>query len=211
MLATTGAPVHDPEAWSFEVKWDGWRALAYIDRGLRVRTRTGRQVADSLPELNGLVDALGGHTVILDGELVVCPQGKPDFYSLMPRMVYTGRMAAFAASQVPVTFVAFDLLHLDGEDLCQRPLLERKCRLDELELVGPAWPTNGWHASDGDTLFQLATDLGHEGVVAKRLDSPYLPGKRARTWLKRRVPRGNAIMRLGAGLGCRRRPTSRPA
>jgi bifunctional non-homologous end joining protein LigD len=90
-----------------ECKWDGWRALVYIDGEVRVRTRTGRQVADSLPELTGLVDAVDGHRVILDGELVACRDGAVDFYSLAPRMMHTGRTAQWAASQVPVTFIIF--------------------------------------------------------------------------------------------------------
>jgi bifunctional non-homologous end joining protein LigD len=188
MLATTGEPGHDPEQWSVEVKWDGWRALVYVDRGLRVRTRTGRQVSDSLPEVSGLVDALAGHPVILDGELVACPNGRVDFYALGPRMMHTGRMARWAASELPVTFVAFDLLHLDGQDLTALPLIERKRLLDDLHLVGPAWTTNGWHAGEDATLFQVCVELGHEGIVAKRLDAPYLPGIRSRTWLKRKTP-----------------------
>jgi bifunctional non-homologous end joining protein LigD len=101
-------------------------------------------------------------------------------------MMHTGRMARWAAGDVPVTFVAFDLLHLDGQDLTGPPLAERKRLLDELQLVGPAWTANGWYPGDGDTLFQVCAELGHEGVVAKRLDSPYLSGKRTRTWLKRK-------------------------
>jgi bifunctional non-homologous end joining protein LigD len=100
-------------------------------------------------------------------------------------MLHTGRMARWAAGQVPVTFVAFVLLHLDGQDLTGLPLVERKRTLDELHVVGPAWATNGWHV--GDTLFQVCTELGHEGVVAKRLDAPYLPGVRSQTWLKRKA------------------------
>ena len=103
-------------------------------------------------------------------------------------MMHTGRMARWAASQVPVTFVAFDLLHLDGEDLTGLPLVERKHLLDELHLVGPSWVTNGWYPGDGDTLLQVCGELGHEGLVAKRLDAPYLPGRRSRSWLKRKCP-----------------------
>jgi bifunctional non-homologous end joining protein LigD len=188
MLATTGQPGGDPGAFSYEVKWDGWRAMVYVDGGLRVRTRTGRQVSDSLPELLGLVDALDGHRVILDGELVAISNLKVDFYALAPRMLHTGRTATWAASQVPVTFIAFDLLHLDDEDLTGMPLAERKRMLDELHLVGPAWAVSHWYPGDGDTLFQVASELGHEGVVAKRLDAPYLPGIRSRAWLKRKCP-----------------------
>src|SRR5204863_10081988 len=134
---------------------------------LRVRTRTGRQVSDSLPELIGLAETLDGRSVILDGELVDCPDGSVDFFALAPRMLHTGRMARWAASQVPVTFVAFDLLHLDGQDLTGHPLVERKRVLDELHLVGPAWITNGWYPGDGGNLFTVCVELGYEGVVAK--------------------------------------------
>ena len=103
-------------------------------------------------------------------------------------MPHTGRMARWAATQVPVTFVAFDLLYLEGEDLTGRPLVERKGLLDDLHLVGPAWAVNPWYPGDGDSLFEVAVQQHHEGVVAKRLDSPYLPGVRARTWLKRTSP-----------------------
>jgi bifunctional non-homologous end joining protein LigD len=186
MLATTGQPTGDQQRWIFETKWDGWRALVYIDSGLRVRTRTGRQVSDSLPELAGLVDALEGRSAILDGELMACPDGKVDFYSLAPRMSHTGRAARYAAAQIPVTFIAFDLLHLDGQDLTGQPLVERKRLLDDLQLLGPAWATNGWYEGEGDTLFEVCVQHGHEGVVAKKLDSVYLPGIRSRTWLKRK-------------------------
>jgi bifunctional non-homologous end joining protein LigD len=102
-------------------------------------------------------------------------------------MAQTGRHARWAATQTPVTFVAVDLLHLDGNDLCARPLVERKVLLDGLGLVGLGWATNGWYC-DGDTLFDECADHGHEGVIAKRLDSPYRPGIRSRAWLKRKCP-----------------------
>ena len=126
MLATTGQPERDQAAWAWECKWDGWRALVCIDGGLKVPTRSGRQVSDSLPDLAAVVDARDGHSAILDGELVACVDSRPDFYSLGPRMMPTGRMTGWAAAEVPATFVAFDLLHLDGEDLTGRPLVERK-------------------------------------------------------------------------------------
>jgi bifunctional non-homologous end joining protein LigD len=174
MLASVGEPGRNPEAYASEVQWDGWRALVYVDGGLKVRTRSGRQVSDSLSELAGVVDALGGRSAILDGELIACVDGKVDLYSLLPRLQHTGRMARWAARELPVTLVAFDLLHLDGEDLCSRPLVERKRLVDELHLMGPAWAVNGWY-DDGETLFQVCARFSHEGVVAKRLDSPSRP------------------------------------
>jgi bifunctional non-homologous end joining protein LigD len=158
-------------------------------------------VNDSLPELTGLVDALDGHRVIVDGELVACPGGAVDFYARAPRMLHSGRLAGWAATQTRVIFVTFDLLHLDGQDLTGLPLVERKRWLDELGVVGPAWATNGWYPGDGDTLFQVCSDLGREGVVAKRLDAPYLPGIRSRTWLKRKPRTGRETMAPGGGPG----------
>jgi bifunctional non-homologous end joining protein LigD len=187
MLATTGAAPGNLASWWWELKWDGWRALVYVDGGFKVRTRPGREVSGSLPELVGLVNALDGRTAILDGELVACSDGRPDFYALTPRMAHTGCHARWAAARVPVTFVAFDLLHLDGQDLYARPLAERKILLAGLRLIGPAWAKNGWYC-EGDTLFDVCAEHGHEGVVAKRLDSPYLTGRRSRAWLKRKCP-----------------------
>jgi bifunctional non-homologous end joining protein LigD len=186
MLASVGEPVRDLDLWSVEAKWDGWRALVYIEDGRKVRTRAGRQVSDSLPELAGLADALSGRSAILDG-VIALVDGAVDFYAMAPRMLYTGRQARWAATQVPVTFVAFDLLHLDGQDLTSRPLVERKQLLDDLQLVGPAWAVNGWHPGEREMLFEVCVQLGHEGVVAKRLDSRYLPGQRTRVWLKRKT------------------------
>jgi bifunctional non-homologous end joining protein LigD len=86
----------------FEAKWDGWRALVYVDGALRVRTRTGRQVSDSLPELAGLVEALYGHGVILDGELVACPNGRMDSYSGMTLRWANSPNASLAAALTPL-------------------------------------------------------------------------------------------------------------
>jgi bifunctional non-homologous end joining protein LigD len=102
-------------------------------------------------------------------------------------MLHIGHTPGWAATQIPVMFVAVDLLHLDGEDLTDRPLVARKRLLDDLHLVGPAWATNPWHPGD-DSVFEACVTLGHEEVVANPLDSPYLPGVRARTWLKKKSP-----------------------
>jgi bifunctional non-homologous end joining protein LigD len=99
MLTTTGPPGGDQALWSWETKWDGWRALVYVDGDLRVRTRTGRQVSDSLAGLAGMVNALDGQRLILDGELVACMNGEVDFHALAPRMMHTGRMARWASKQ----------------------------------------------------------------------------------------------------------------
>ncbi len=187
MLAATGAAPRGPR-WSFEVKWDGWRALVYVDGGLTVRTRSGRNVTVGVPELAGLAEQLAGRQAILDGELVVCRNGAVDFYALGGRMAATQPLAVRAASEaLPVTFVAFDVLWLDV-DVTGRPLAERKELLDGLELAGPAWVTNRWYRDGGEALFAACVQHGHEGIVAKRVDGRYLPGKRSATWIKCKCP-----------------------
>jgi bifunctional non-homologous end joining protein LigD len=102
-------------------------------------------------------------------------------------MLHVGRIARWAATQVSVTFGVFDLLHLDGEHVCARPLVERNRALDDLKLLGPAWVVNGWYEGDKEIVFQVAEQLGHEGVVANRLDSHCRPGRRTRSWLRRKT------------------------
>ncbi|WP_269204744.1 ATP-dependent DNA ligase [Motilibacter deserti] len=124
------------EGWAVEVKLDGWRASVTADEsGLRVRSRTDRDVTAALPEFAGLVPALGGRTVVLDGELVAGQGTAADFYALGLRMAR--RRAPSVGCRV--TFVAFDLLWLEGRDLCARPYGERRRELEELALGGPCW------------------------------------------------------------------------
>jgi bifunctional non-homologous end joining protein LigD len=166
----------------------GRRTVVSVDGTVKIRTRRGRGVTASLPELAPLADPLAARSAILDGELVTCTAGAVDFYRLAGRMAATGRTARRAAAAAPVSFVIFDLLHLDGVDLTRQPLLHRKQALDLLDLVGPAWVVNRWYPGDGGELFAACVELGHEGVVAKRLDSLYRPGVRTPTWLKAKCP-----------------------
>jgi bifunctional non-homologous end joining protein LigD len=119
----------------------------------------------------------------LAGELAICTVGAVDFYRLSARMGAPGRTASGAAAETPVTLVIFDLLPPDGEDMTSRPLVERKALLDGLALADRAWVTNRWFPGDGEDLFAVCVELGHVGVVAKRLDSVYRPGVRARSWV----------------------------
>jgi bifunctional non-homologous end joining protein LigD len=144
------------------------RALVYVeDGGLKVRSSSGRQLGDALPELAGLVDALGGRSAILDAELIALVDGVVDFYAMAPRLRYTGRRARWAATQIPVTFVPSTSSTSTGEDLTSRPLVARKQLLDDLHRVRPAW-VNGWHRGDGEMLFEVCAQLSHEGVLANR-------------------------------------------
>ena len=184
MLATraadrTGLPRGDE--WSYEVKWDGVRVLAdTTSGGLRLRARSGRDVTVSYPELAGLA---AWPSAVVDGEVVVLSGAVPSFEALAERMhVRDAARARRLAAGSPVTFVAFDLLVLDGVDLTRRPLDERRATLAALPLpdrvqISPVYP-------DLDPLWEVTLEHGLEGVLAKRRTSTYQPGRRSADWVK---------------------------
>jgi len=187
MLARAGEMPLEPERWSFEVKWDGVRALAYAKPGrLKLESRNGNDITAGYPEVRGLIDQLGMREAVLDGELVAFDaEGKPSFGRLQERMhVREGRALARLQKSVPVVFAIFDLLYLDGESLMALPYSERRARLIELELNGPAWRVPDNHPGEGARLLAATAAQGLEGIVAKRLDSRYEPGSRNGAWLK---------------------------
>lgn len=223
MKATIGElPVG--EDWTYEVKWDGMRALVRIEgHDLRVLSYNERDVTVSWPELTELPDSVHGSEVLLDGELVATDEaGTPSFSRLQQRMhVTSAAEARRRCVEVPVTFVVFDIVHLDGHDLTAMPLRDRRRLLEQVLEPGPRWRVSPLH-DDGAVLLQVAAERGMEGVVAKRLGSPYEPGRRARTWVKVKVRRrqemvvggwlageGNRAGRIGALLvGYHDRPGS---
>ena len=182
MLATRGD--HVPGAgWTHEVKWDGMRVLVdRTERGLRIWSRNENDVTVSFPELHAL--AALGEDVLLDGEVVALGEGVPSFGALADRMhVRDANRARRLAEKNPVTLIAFDLLRLDGEDLCARPLVERRERLESLGLDDVAWQVPPTY-DDGRDAAEAAKQQGLEGIVSKRLSSTYRPGQRSRDWLK---------------------------
>ncbi len=182
MLATTGDHVPG-EGWAHEVKWDGMRVLVDRDAaGLRIWSRNENDVTVSFPELGGL--AATGRDFLLDGEVVALGEGVPSFGALADRMhVRDANRAARLAASNPVTLIAFDLLRLDGEDLRARPLRERRAMLEGLGLDDVAWQVPPTY-DDGAMLLTAAEQQGLEGIVSKRLASPYRSGQRSRDWLK---------------------------
>ena len=158
------------------------------DGRLRLFSRNGNDVTAAYPELRGLADALGTHAAMLDGEIIAFDaSGRPSFEALQPRMHQRSPATVQRlAKMTPVTYVVFDLLWLDGRDLMELPYAERRARLDELDLNGEHWRTPPYHAGPGEgrSLLDATREQGLEGVVAKRLDSPYVPGSRGGSWLK---------------------------
>jgi bifunctional non-homologous end joining protein LigD len=187
MLATLADhPFSDPN-WLFEIKWDGVRALAWIDEGaLTLRARSGADITGRYPELASLPTALSVRQAVLDGEIAALDaHGRSDFERLQERM-HVRVPAESLVSRVPVVFFAFDLLHCDGYDLRKSPLIERKQLLQRLLHTSEKFRFSDHQLQHGKELFGLARDTGLEGIVAKRLDSPYV-SERSMNWVKLKV------------------------
>jgi bifunctional non-homologous end joining protein LigD len=187
MLADAGRPPTDESRYSFEVKWDGVRAIAYCKPGrIRLESRNLNEITDAYPEVRGILLQLGMHEAVLDGEIVAFDDaGKPSFERLQRRMHVTSPNAVKRLSKsTPVVYAIFDLLHLDGETLMALPYEQRRERLEQLGLGGPAWRVPAVQRGAGKRLLQATREQGLEGVVAKRLDSRYEPGRRTGAWIK---------------------------
>jgi bifunctional non-homologous end joining protein LigD len=202
MLATLGRPhPGDLGKWAIEMKWDGVRALAFCESGrARIVSRTGKDISRTYPELLGLARAVGRKQALFDGEIVAFgPGGQPDFEALQPRMhVSSAAQAERLAATTPVTFLAFDILQLDGRSLLTLPYSERRRILDSLFPHDTAWlsPPH-FSGPDLDAVMAASAQNGLEGVVAKRLDSRYDPGDRSRNWLKIKNLLGQEVVIAG--------------
>lgn len=185
MLAKIGEPF-DSDDHLFEVKWDGMRALAFTDRGgLRMFNRQRTALVASYPDLGFLAELPAG--LVLDGEIVVTREGKPDFQLVMRRQHARAPMRIQSlARSLPATYIVFDLLYEDFAPITDRPLAERRERLQRLVEACPhdQLVLSEGVVGQGRALFEHASDQGLEGIVGKRLDSKYLPGRRSDSWLK---------------------------
>ena len=186
MLAKPGPLPRDPERWAFEVKWDGVRAIVRSAPGrLALFSRAGNDITAGYPELRALNRALSSHEAILDGEIVAFDDdGRPSFQALQSRMHARGAQVRRLADARPVTLMLFDLLWLDGHPLVDRPWNERRAALEELGLEGDHWQTPGAYEGRGAELLAATAEQGLEGVIAKRLDAVYRPGRRSEAWIK---------------------------
>jgi len=187
MLARTGSLPRDEHRYGFEVKWDGIRALLYSDHGhLNLQGRNFTDFTPRYPELRELARELGARRLILDGEVVALDEdGRPSFERLQTRMHLASDSAVRRRTRdTPVTYMIFDLLYLDGHSTMALGYEQRRELLEELELEGRAWRTPGYHRGEGRPLLDATAQLGVEGVVAKRVDCPYEPGRRASGWIK---------------------------
>ncbi|HEU0127516.1 MAG TPA: histidine kinase, partial [Pseudonocardiaceae bacterium] len=205
MLATPG-PVPDDPGWAFEFAWDGARSLADVGPD-HVRLLIGgkRGTPTKYPELNEL-PALTKHRMLLDGKIVALDAcGRPSM-SRLQRRLSLQRPSVTALRRVPVVYYAFDLLCLDDRCTLQLPYLRRRELLEELELTGgpivlpPYFPD-----TDGHAVLDTAAQYGLHGVVAKRTDSIYQPGRRSRSWVQTALRRTQEVV-IGGWVPAKRGP-----
>jgi bifunctional non-homologous end joining protein LigD len=187
MLARLAKLPASDEGWATEIKWDGVRAIAYCRPGrLSLQTRNLREVTAQYPEVRRLSRQLGARDAVLDGELVAYDdEGRPSFSHLQQRIHQTSDTVVRNRMKThPVTYAIFDLLYLEGKDLTAEPYRRRRELLEGLELSGPSWQTPAYSTGHAGELLAASGERGLEGLVLKRLDSPYSPGKRTGEWLK---------------------------
>ncbi len=186
MLAKTGEPF-DSKDFLFEPKWDGLRAILFLKgKHLELQNRNLRDVTKSYPEIQEIKKNIKSERVIIDGEVVVLGErGIPDFGRLQSRFgVDDAKRIDAVRGANPATYVAFDLLHLNGKDIIANPLEERKKKLEELVSEGPNLLYAEHVEKAGVKYYNEALKLGFEGVIAKEQKSHYLPGTRSSSWIK---------------------------
>ncbi len=186
MLAQKAEAPFDSAQHFFEIKWDGIRCLAFVESGrVRLQSRQLMEITLQFPEL-GCLDRLPFGTV-LDGELVVLQEGKPSLKQIQQRVFLQNRQRIQIMSQTaPANFMIFDLLYLKGKPLMTSPLSVRREALQTLmeQFQLPGILVSQAIHQHGRQLFAQIVRLNMEGIMAKRLDGPYLQGKRSRQWLK---------------------------
>ena len=183
MLAHSAEPFDSGDFW-FELKFDGSRTIAFVGEKLRLQNRRLLNITNRYPELK-LRNDLNAKEAILDGEIVVTKEGKPDFRMLQTREHVGDELRIELLSQtMPATFIAFDLLYLDGKPLVDLPLVERRAKLEEIVTESSRILLSRYVETHGKRYFEEVAKLGLEGAMAKRKQSTYQIGKRSRDWLK---------------------------
>jgi bifunctional non-homologous end joining protein LigD len=185
MLATLAADPFDDPGFQFEPKWDGVRSLAICGESTAHFSRLGNEITEGYPELGALHRRLVATDAILDGEIVAFDEGMPSFQKLQQRMhVRDRRQLEQLMKSVPVVFMAFDIIYLDGRDLTALPLEKRREILEEVVVSDDHLQVSPAIRNDGTALFEAAKAQDLEGIVAKRMSSTYRPGARSKDWLK---------------------------
>ncbi|NPA48751.1 MAG: hypothetical protein GXO20_02115 [Thermodesulfobacteria bacterium] len=198
MLAKLSEPFDSPR-FLYEIKWDGTRCLFFIENGkIRLQNRRLNDITYRYPEFWDLPQRLSRDGIVFDGEIVVLKEGKPVFRLLQEREhVKSPVKIKFLSERLPATYFIFDLLYLDGKPLLEKPLRERKKLLKETLPESPFVAESEYILEKGVAFFKQVIALGFEGVMAKDLESPYLPGKRVDFWLKFKPRRKRRCLIVG--------------
>ena len=185
MMAVLTSEPFDDDEWLFEVKWDGHRCLANLGTSTRLTSRTTRDMTAQFPELIDMHRQLAARNAVVDGEIVALDRnGRPSFERMQDRFHRTPDELARHKGRVPVQFLAFDLLWLDGQPLLDLPLVERRARLVEVLVETGDIRLSQVVQGAGTDFFEQVRALELEGIVAKRAASPYRPGIRSPDWRK---------------------------
>ncbi|QJW47130.1 DNA ligase [bacterium BFN5] len=187
MLAKSAALPEDNNHFGYEIKWDGIRAIAYIQPNqLRILSRNSLDLTTQYPELQQLAIECNSQSLVLDGEIVAfTTEGRPSFELLQQRMnLSSAKSINKIMMHIPVTYIIFDILVINGDLLLDQNYTERRSKLESLNLSGPHWQVPDYTVGAGDAMLAATRALGLEGIMAKRLDSAYHPGQRSGDWLK---------------------------
>ncbi len=180
MLCQPADEPFDSPDWIFEVKWDGTRIICFHGDRTWFQNRRFKDITERYPEIR----VGGGHRAIYDGEIVIVRDGLPSFRALQEREhIADPRTIQSRSVEMPATYVVFDILYLDGEDLTPLPLKRRKEILKE-NLQGTNVEFLDFVEGQGRGLFEAVRSKGLEGIIAKRISSPYKEGTRSKHWLK---------------------------
>ncbi|MEA4911539.1 MAG: RNA ligase family protein [Oscillospiraceae bacterium] len=184
LIGASGEPFDDPDC-IFELKLDGERCLAYLDRDtMELRNKRGNRLSPKFPELAPLSRQVK-RRCILDGELTVFKEGKPAFAEVQRRVLLGGGLRAqLAAEKLPACYTVFDILYCDARQTTELPLLERRALLRSVVRESERFAVSRCADGQGIAFFELAKAQALEGVVAKRKDSLYRMGKRTDDWVK---------------------------
>jgi len=183
MLAKEASKAFSNKDWIFEIKWDGFRALAYVNEKVNLRSRNNKELIDNFPELKELKSL--ARNVVLDGEIIIIKNGKPDFQALQERAkaVKPTEIQTHAIKS-PAEYIVFDILEKDGKPVTNLPLTERKKVLQDSLREGEHVTLSDFVEEKGEEYYKAALEKGLEGVIAKRKDSTYQVGFRSSDWLK---------------------------
>lgn len=188
----------DDDDYIYELKLDGIRCVAYIEpKSVTLQNKRFKELTPIYPELSDICKCVK-KKVILDGELVVLTDGKPDFYALQRRSLMADSFKiSIAAKKNPVQFAVYDILYFDGKDLTDKTLMERKAILSKAVTEGHNLSVSRWIEKNGVAFFELAKKENLEGIVAKKKDGLYHIGKRTSDWIKIKVMQDEDLLVLG--------------